>query len=93
MSLHRTQGAPYYAWVAKGDGPDDAVVDEARLANRIYDVWRRSSRRYGAPRVTAALGRHGRFDGGQQLHRADGHCGLAVDVHDATGAAGRSPGP
>ena len=30
-------------------------MEEAQLANRIFDVWRRSRCRYGAPRVTAAL--------------------------------------
>jgi transposase InsO family protein len=55
----RVSRSAYYAWVAKGHGPDDAVVDEACLANRIYDIWRRSRRRYGAPRVTAALWRQG----------------------------------
>ena len=45
----------YYAWRARGEGPSDAMVDEALLANRIFDTWRRSRRRYGAPRVTKAL--------------------------------------
>jgi len=44
-----------YAWLGRGDGPDEATVEEAQLGNRIYDIWRRSRRRYGAPRVTAAL--------------------------------------
>lgn len=45
----------YYAWRARGEGPSDAVIDEAVLANRVFDTWRRSRGRYGAPRVTAAL--------------------------------------
>ncbi|MDA8317318.1 MAG: IS3 family transposase [Actinomycetota bacterium] len=49
----------YYAWAKKGGGPDPATVDEAILANRIYDIWKRSRRRYGAPRVTAQLWRDG----------------------------------
>jgi putative transposase len=49
----------YYAWLSRGDGPDEATIEEAQLANRIYDVWRRSRRRYGAPRVTAALWKQG----------------------------------
>jgi len=45
----------YYAWRSRGEGPSEALVEEAVLANRIFDSWRRSRGRYGAPRVTAAL--------------------------------------
>jgi transposase InsO family protein len=45
----------YYSWRSRGEGPSDALIDEAILANRIYDIWRRSRSRYGSPRVTAAL--------------------------------------
>jgi transposase InsO family protein len=45
----------YYAWGSRGEAPSDAVIDEAILANRVFDVWARSRHRYGAPRVTAAL--------------------------------------
>ena len=51
----RVSRSAYYAWLGRGDGPDEATVEEAQLGNRIYDIWRRSRRRYGAPRVTAAL--------------------------------------
>jgi hypothetical protein len=43
----------YYAWRSRGEGPSEKLIDEAVLANRIFDVWHRSRRRYGAPRVTA----------------------------------------
>ena len=50
----------YYTWEKKVDaGPDDALMAEAYLANRIYDIWVRSRRRYGVPRVTAELWRQG----------------------------------
>jgi transposase InsO family protein len=49
----------YYAWLKKGEGPTESLVEEAYLANRIYDVWRKSRRRYGVPRVTAALWKQG----------------------------------
>ena len=49
----------YYAWLGRGDGPDEATVEEAELANRVYDIWRGRRCRYGAPRVTAALGKQG----------------------------------
>lgn len=45
----------YYAWRARGEGPSEVLVDEAVMANRVFDVWRGSRGRYGAPRVTAAL--------------------------------------
>lgn len=49
----------YYGWRAKGPGPDDAVWDEAILANRVFDIWAASRGRYGSPRVTHALWRAG----------------------------------
>ncbi|MDA8316770.1 MAG: IS3 family transposase [Actinomycetota bacterium] len=56
----RVARSSFYAWVKKeAEGPSDAVVTEAHLANRIYDIWARSRRRYGAPRVTAALWKQG----------------------------------
>lgn len=45
----------YYAWLKKGEGPTDGLIEEAHLANRLYDIWAKSRRRYGAPRLTAAL--------------------------------------
>ena len=49
----------YYEWLGRQDGPGEALLEEAYLANRIFDIWRRSRGRYGAPRVTAALGKQG----------------------------------
>jgi len=50
----------FYDWLAaQGAGPDEATVEEAYLANRIYDIWAESKRRYGVPRVTAQLWREG----------------------------------
>ena len=49
----------YYSWRKGGQGPSRATLEEAWLANRIYDVWASSRGRYGAPRVTAALLRAG----------------------------------
>jgi transposase InsO family protein len=45
----------YYASRSRGEGPSDALIAEAHVANRIFDIWRRSRGRYGAPRATAAL--------------------------------------
>lgn len=55
----RVSRSAYYAWAKKGGGPDDATIDEAILANRIYDIWKKSRRRYGAPRITAQLWKDG----------------------------------
>ena len=55
----RVSRSAYYAWAKKGEAPADATVDEAHLANAVFDVWATSRRRYGAPRVTAALGKQG----------------------------------
>jgi hypothetical protein len=39
----------YYKWRdAQRSGPTDALIAEAYLANRIFDIWLRSRRRYGA---------------------------------------------
>jgi HTH-like domain/Integrase core domain len=51
----QVSSSAYYAWRARGEGPSEALIDEAHLANRIFDIWRRSRSRYGAPRITAAL--------------------------------------
>jgi len=45
----------FYAWRSRGDGPSEADLDEAYLADRIFDVWHRSRRVYGSPRVFASL--------------------------------------
>ena len=53
----RVSRSAYYAWSERAAaGPDPATIDEAILANRIYDLWAKSRRRYGAPRLRAALG-------------------------------------
>ena len=73
----RVSRSAYYAWAAKGEGPDDALVEEAVLANRIYDIWRSSRRRYGAPRVTAALWRAGQQVNEKKVARLMGELGVA----------------
>jgi transposase InsO family protein len=50
----------YYDWAAaQAAGADEDDYEEAYLANRIYDIWAGSRRRYGVPRVTAQLWREG----------------------------------
>lgn len=55
----RVSRSSYYEWRRRCEGPSEAVVDEAYLADRIFGTWRRSRGRYGAPRVTAALRKAG----------------------------------
>ena len=55
----RAARSSYYEWRKRSEGPSAALVDEAYMANRVYDVWKRSRGRYGSPRVTAALAKAG----------------------------------
>ncbi len=35
----RVSRSAYYEWINKGEGPSEADLDEAILANKIYDAW------------------------------------------------------
>jgi transposase len=72
----------YYDWLGRQDGPGEALIEEAYLANRIFDIWRRSRRRYGAPRVTAALRKQGVEVNEKRVARLMGELGI-------TGKCGR----
>jgi len=65
----------FYSWVSSG--PDDALWDEAILANRIFDIWSKSKRRYGAPRVTEALRRQGQLVNRKRVERLMAQLGIA----------------
>jgi len=67
----------YYDWLGRQDGPGEAVLEEAYLANRIFDIWRRSRGRYGAPRVTAALRKQGVEVNEKRVARLMGELGIA----------------
>lgn len=68
----------YYDWVAEvAAGPDDACWDEAIVANRIYDIWKRSRGRYGVPRITAELCRRGFCVNHKRVERIMGELGIA----------------
>lgn len=47
----------YYSWLSTMAGPKESELEEAYLANQIYDIWKKSRGRYGAPRITAELWR------------------------------------
>jgi transposase InsO family protein len=68
----------YYDWAtAVAAGPDDTCLDEAILANRIYEIWRRSKGRYGVPRVTAQLCRQGVCVNHKRVERIMSELGIA----------------
>jgi transposase InsO family protein len=67
----------YYDWLGRRDGPGPAVLEEAYLADRVFDIWRRSRGRYGAPRVTAALRKQGVEVNEKRVARLMGELGIA----------------
>lgn len=67
----------YYSWLKKGEGPTEGLVEEAHLANRIYDIWAKSRRRYGVPRVTAALWKQGEHVSEKKVARLMGELSIA----------------
>ncbi len=73
----RVSRSAYYAWLAKGEGPDQAVVDEADLADRIFTIWRATRGRYGAPRVTAVLWREDELVDEKKVARLMAELGIA----------------
>jgi transposase InsO family protein len=73
----RASRSAYYVWRSRDEGPSDAMVDEAIFANRVFDIWKRSWRRYGAPRVTAALIKLGFGDNEKRVARLMRELGIA----------------
>jgi putative transposase len=68
----------YYEWLSRERaGPSEGLLEEAYLANRVFDTWRRSRRRYGAPRVTAALRKQGLEVNEKRVARLMGELGIA----------------
>jgi transposase InsO family protein len=67
----------YYPWRKAGEGPNDDLLGEARLADTIFDVWMKSRCRYGAPRVTAALWKQGTQVNEKWVARLIGEIGIA----------------
>jgi transposase InsO family protein len=67
----------YYAWAKREVGPGERLVDEAHLAHDIYDIWVHSRRRYGVPRITAALRREGRRVNPKKVARLMAELGIS----------------
>lgn len=66
----------YDAWVARGEGPSEALVEEAHLAKAMFELWADSRRRYGVPKVTAALWRMNRQVNAKKVSRIMGELGI-----------------
>jgi putative transposase len=73
----RVSSSAYYAWMQRTAGPSEGDLDEAYLANAIYDIWAKSRRRYGAPRVTAALWKGGTPTNEKRVARLMAEMGIA----------------
>jgi len=73
----RVSRSAYYSWRADGDGPDEATWDEALVVDAIFDIWARSRRAYGSPRVSAALAKQGWTVNEKRVARLMGELALA----------------
>jgi transposase InsO family protein len=68
----------FYDWAAAvAAGPDQALWDEAVVADAIFDIWQRSRGRYGAPRITAQLCRRGSCVNHKRVERLMAELGIA----------------
>ena len=67
----------YYAWRSRSEQASAALVQEAALANQIFDIWQHSRHRYGAPRVTAALLKAGAVTNEKRVARLMAELGIA----------------
>jgi putative transposase len=68
----------YYQWASRP--LSDHYVDDAWLANRIYDIHVASRRTYGAPRIDGQLRHGGRCHSRKRIARIMAECGL-VGAH------------
>jgi transposase InsO family protein len=68
----------FYDWAAAvAAGPDQALWDEAIVADAIFDIWKRSRGRYGAPRITAEMCRRGSCVNHKRVERLMAELGIA----------------
>lgn len=72
----RVPRSSYYDWErAQAEGAE-AMWAEAVVANRIYDAWKASRGRYGAPRIAAQLRREGLVVNRKRVERLMGDLGI-----------------
>jgi len=74
----RVSRSGYYAWASRA--PSSRCVDDAYLADTIREIYRRSRRTYGAPRVHGQLARVGTGVGRKRVARLMAELDL-VGVH------------
>ena len=80
-------GSAYYAWATRAhSGPSVALLEEARLANLIWDVFWAARGRYGSPRVSAELWRQGVKANHKTVEANDGRARSPGPVREAQGA-------
>ncbi len=84
----------FYEWTSRP--LSDHYLDDARLANEIFDIHVRSRRTYGAPRVEGQLRHHGQTHSRKRVARILAECGL-VGAHSRRkwrrGRANTAPAP
>jgi transposase InsO family protein len=68
----------FYAWATRP--LSDRYLDNAWLANHIYDIYQRSRGTYGSPRVAGQLHHNGSHHGTKRVARIMAECGL-VGAH------------
>lgn len=66
----------YYAWLGSDEVCDQEVLEEAYLADRIFDLWWASRKNYGVPRITAQLWRDGVQVNAKKVERIMGELGI-----------------
>lgn len=66
----------YYAHRARGFGPSAAELDEAYLANQLFDLWRATRGLYGRRKLWKAAQRAGLVVGRDQVERLMRICGI-----------------
>jgi putative transposase len=84
----------FYEWTSRP--LSDHTIDDAWLANAIYDIHQASRCTYGAPRVEGQLRHHGRCHSRKRVARIMAECGL-VGAHSRRtwrrGRANTAPAP
>lgn len=77
--LYGVSPSGYYAW--KSRGPSERAQSDAKLLERILDVFEESDSTYGSPRVHASLLRGGESVGRRRVERLMRENGIQSCVH------------
>ncbi|MHB8289107.1 MAG: IS3 family transposase, partial [Acidimicrobiales bacterium] len=76
-SVCKVSRSAWYTWASRNEGPGEQTLEEAYLSNRTFDIWAKSHKRYGAPRVTAQLWRENMQVNGKRVARIMAELGIA----------------